>query len=76
MITTYLLPATFNKNNVADELNKIAQSLSIDCANVIDIDSAGIAALVYLLSKKNCTIKNMTQCIINLCDLYQIKLSK
>lgn len=74
MNKSYQLPKSFNKNNVADELKQIAQSTTIDCANVIDIDSAGIAALVYLITTKNCTIHNQTPKIIALCDLYQIKL--
>lgn len=82
MSKTFTLPAKINKSNVMqylDEINSFAKSTSeqvlIDCSEVIDIDSAGIALLLDLSNNKSqqCSLVNFSNSIINLCNLYQIK---
>lgn len=82
MSKTFTLPAKINKSNVMqylDKINSFAKSTSeqvlIDCSEVIDIDSAGIALLLDLSNNKSqqCSLVNFSNSIINLCNLYQIK---
>lgn len=82
MSKTFTLPAKINKSNVMqylDEINSFAKSTSeqvlIDCSEVMDIDSAGIALLLDLSNNKSqqCSLVNFSNSIINLCNLYQIK---
>lgn len=82
MSKTFTLPAKINKSNVMqylDEITSFAKSTSeqvlIDCSEVMDIDSAGIALLLDLSNNKSqqCSLVNFSNSIINLCNLYQIK---
>jgi ABC-type transporter Mla MlaB component len=85
MQLNYSLPNSLNKSNVLACLKEIqAQAhtpkleLNIDCANVLNIDSAGIALLLELttLNKFHHPLKliNLSASIHELCALYQINL--
>ena len=81
---SYELPHNLGKNNVMDYLEQIQQQLTtasqleVDCHQVTQIDSAGIALLIELtnLAKTKAQLKltNLSPSILNMCALYQIKL--
>lgn len=85
MKVMYSLPESLTKINVLicfkeiqEHVNKIKSGLNIDCTEVINIDSAGIALLLELITphKFHHQIKlvNLSASIHELCALYQINL--
>lgn len=82
MSTTYTLAKSLTQFNVTQELNNIAtlqktvSSINIDCSNVINIDSAGLAMLISMSNKLNITLSNLSYSIDNLCQLYHVQLPK
>lgn len=85
MNINYELPELVNKSNVLDlfkaiqqHANKSSNKFSVDCAKVINVDSAGIALLLELSTSPKfinlVTLINLSSSIQELCQLYQINL--
>jgi ABC-type transporter Mla MlaB component len=54
----------------------IADAETIDCANINNITSAGLASLVYIKTKSTKSVKftNLSQALQDLCSVYSISL--
>ncbi len=84
MNNIFTLPISLDKSNVMqylDRINKYSSNISeeviINCSEVEDIDSAGIALLVELSQyKTKYKFVNLSISIQNLCHLYQISFDK
>ncbi len=66
-----------SSNNVSILLKQLAKNKQIDiidCDLVEGINSVGIATLVYIKKLYNPKFINLNQSIIELCDIYKIKL--
>lgn len=84
MSLNYSLPELLNKSNVLEHLKAIRQhankstKFNVDCAQVVSIDSAGIALLLELKTAaefiNSATLTNLSSSIQELCQLYQINL--
>jgi ABC-type transporter Mla MlaB component len=81
----FALPQELTNANVNQLLDQIlaklktVESLNLDCSQVVDIDSAGIALLFELKSiafKQNIKLhlQNVSAPIYALCELYAIKI--
>jgi|LauGreDrversion4_2_1035121.scaffolds.fasta_scaffold204747_2 ABC-type transporter Mla MlaB component len=81
----FALPQELTNANVNQLLDQIlaklktAESLNLDCSQVINIDSAGIALFLELksiTSKQNIKLdlQNVSASIYALCELYAIKI--
>lgn len=82
----YTLPKTVNFDNSLVHFNQILQlmtqssePITIDCQEVENIDSSGIALLLELKAlsktdKKELQLKSFSQSIVRLCKVYHISL--
>ena len=81
----FILPQELTNANVNQILDQIlaqlktVESLNLDCSQVVNIDSAGIALLLELKSvaikqNKQLDLQNISTSIRALCELYTIKI--
>lgn len=82
-MTTFELPATLTKDNTMKVSRQIQQlkpaksSITINCQNVKNIDSAGIALLLSLKQKESpisYLLESPSQVILDICNLYSISI--
>ena len=80
-MTNFELPVSLTKENVMDvdriirKIHTESSELAIDCHQVNNIDSAGIALLLMLKQTKtpvHYQLLNLTPVINNICNLYSI----
>lgn len=79
MTKKYTLPATLNIDNTIGQLKLINSfkddSIEISCGSVDNIDTCGLAGLIELKTNPKYRLTDISVQIIDLCNLYQIKLS-